>query len=257
LTTHSSAKAGAGRYGGSGAGLPLKTRRWWSIDSPFQHFRATEIFDDHFYAELESSASKLIDRGLTKEFDPSRLSASLPNSPAYTWRLPRDVRHPMAIFYSQHWHDLLANLTGIQASGDVLAAVHHHLPGHPDGHVHRDVAEHWFVDPARPGQVNPVNPEYCDHKTGQAPAGTVVHPARRAATMIFYLSNERWTIGDGGETGLYLSGRDQVNRPAVQIPPTNNSMVVFANGPHAFHAQLATRRIARTSVVLWLYCLSQ
>jgi Rps23 Pro-64 3,4-dihydroxylase Tpa1-like proline 4-hydroxylase len=91
----------------------------------------------------------------------------------------------------------------------------------------------------------------CDFKTG---AGSLEPPEKvetiRGAVVIYYLMNEGWQPGDGGETGLF-TGRDPGSL-AARRPPLNNSLVAFECTPTSFHAFLANRR-PRTSIIMWVH----
>jgi hypothetical protein len=232
----------------------LAHRRWWFEEQPFPYAHATDVFVPDHYAALESSARRLLALGLSDTPDADRLSRNMPGSDAFGWNLPPDAPDPLGFFYDQQWHDLLARLTGVDATGDVSCAVHHHLRGSAHGRVHRDLGIGWFPGRSPTGAVNPADRARCSYIYGdvQVP-GTPVHEAVRAVTMVFYLANPLWAPGDGGETGLYRDASDPVASPTVTIPPTNNSLVVFENTPWALHAFIANARSPRTSVILWLH----
>jgi len=231
----------------------LAHRRWWFSDQPFPHLRATNVFTTDFYRRLESSFEELLGRGLAEEQDPLRLTR-MRGYDAFAWTLPPGIDGPMALFYDQHWHDLLARVTGVEATGDITGAVHHHRRGSKHGQVHRDLGVGWFPDADPTGAVNPANSAICSYKFGDVRAdGVPVHEAVRAVTMIFYLCNLPWAQGDGGQTGLYRQASSPVESPAMGIPPLNNSLVVFENTPRAWHSFIANTKSPRNSVVLWLH----
>jgi hypothetical protein len=232
----------------------LAHRRWWFAERPFPHFHATDVFTPECYRSIENSVQQLIENGLSDEPDFDRLSRNMPGTDAFGWNLPPGANGPLALFYDQKWHELLARLTGVDATGDVSCAVHHHLRGSEAGRVHRDLGVGWFPGASPTGAVNPADRNCCSYIYGDVKIpGTAVHEAIRAVTMIYYLANPPWKRGDGGETGLYRYATDPVASPSVSIPPVNNSLVVFENTPWAFHAFMTNVRSTRTSVVLWLH----
>jgi Rps23 Pro-64 3,4-dihydroxylase Tpa1-like proline 4-hydroxylase len=70
--------------------------------------------------------------------------------------------------------------------------------------------------------------------------------------MIYYLNNDGWQPGDGGETALFATGKLGVG-PFGLCPPVNNSLLLFECTPHSFHSLIANPRRARDSVILWLH----
>jgi 2OG-Fe(II) oxygenase superfamily len=232
----------------------LAHRRWQYAERPFPHFHVQNVFTPECYQAIEAEGRQLIDKGLSDYSDPDRLSRNMPGSDAFGWNLPPGVSGPFGIFYSQPWHDLLARLTSVRATGDVSGAVHVHLAGSQMGRIHRDLGVGWFSGKTWAGAVNPADRTLCSYIYGDVlQPGIEVHEAVRAVTMIFYLANSPWSQGDGGETGLYRYANDPIGSPAVGIPPRNNSLVLFENTPWAYHSFLANHRSSRTSVVLWLH----
>jgi hypothetical protein len=161
---------------------------------------------------------------------------------------------PLSMFISRAWVDLLAKVTGVNATLDVNGAFHHHATGSRNGFVHQDFSSCWFVDNPRPDGVNVADSNLCNYRTGETHASGFTASERvRAVAMLYYLNNPPWTVGDGGETGLYRTVRDPVDQPAVVIPPVNNSMLIFECSPFSFHSFIKNRKNERSSVVMWLH----
>jgi len=229
----------------------LSHRRWWFSDWPFPHFRATDVFASGFYSQLEHSVHELLARGLAEKPDPRRLTP-MDSYDAFGWSVPTGVAGPLALFHDQEWHDLLARLTGVAATGDVNCSVHHHRGGGEHGRIHCDLGIGWFPGALPTGTVNPSDPAVCSYRHGVVHTpGAPVHEAVRAVTMIFYLANPPWR--GGGQTGLYRAAGAPIASPAVSVPPVNNSILVFENTPRALHAFIGNTRSARNSVILWLH----
>src|SRR5271156_3485059 len=89
----------------------LANRRWWRRAEPFAHYTAADVFTPAFYQALETEFQAILKRGA--------FSKCMPNSDAFAWNFPPDVSGNLSIFYSREWHDLLATLTGVDATGDV------------------------------------------------------------------------------------------------------------------------------------------
>jgi hypothetical protein len=101
----------------------LANHRWWYRCDPFPYIVAENVFISSFYHALEQSLQELLSRGLSDKVDPERFSRNMPNSDAYAWNFPPDLSGPLRIFYSRKWHDMLATLTRVEATGDVNGAL--------------------------------------------------------------------------------------------------------------------------------------
>jgi hypothetical protein len=172
----------------------------------------------------------------------------------YSLPLTQATAPPFNFFISRAWHDVLAEVAGVQAVGAVRAALHHHRPGGAAGAVHNDLNPGWFAGgAANPAGVVVSDPDVCNYHHGR-PARPSARPRRyvRAVAMIYYLANPSWEAGDGGETGLYRRDSDGELKLAAVTPPLNNSLLLFECTPVSFHAFQANRN-ARNSVILWLH----
>jgi len=232
----------------------LLNRHWLLRQDPFPHLVANSVFQPRFAAALERAFNAILVRGLSDKPRADRFSKNMQYSDAYGWNFPPDIDGPLAFFYSCEWHGMLARLTGIEASGDVNAALHHHHVGSAHGTIHRDLNIGYFSDQHRTDGINPMDLQRCSYTHGPTP-GTDVHARKtvRAATMIYYLANPPWKLGDGGETGLYATPDGSVTLPAAVAPPVNNSILVFENGPRSYHSFICNRNNVRNSVILWLH----
>jgi len=232
----------------------LLNRRWLRRQDPFPHFVASGVFQPPFAAALTRAFETVLGRGLSDRPREDRFSKNMQYSDAYGWNFPPDVGGPLAFFYSRDWHDLLARLTGIEASGDVNAALHHHHVGSAHGSIHRDLNVGYFSDQPRADGVNPMDLQRCSYTHGTTADATIrSRRTVRAATMIYYLANPPWKSGDGGETGLYAAPEGLVTLPAAVAPPVNNSILVFENGPRSYHSFIGNPRNVRNSIILWLH----
>jgi hypothetical protein len=232
----------------------IANRRWWHRLDPFPHFVAINVFVSEFATELEQAFGALLSRGCSTNYDRRRFSRNMIYSDAFGWDFPADIDGPLAFFYSKAWFDLLVGLTGIAATHDLNAALHHHPVGSANGSVHRDLNIGWFTDQPRADGTNPMDLSRCSYTHGVAIEPSArPHKIVRAATMIYYLANPPWSPGDGGETGLYRTGADHVKLPAAIVAPVNNSILLFENGPRSYHSFIQNRRHPRNSVILWLH----
>jgi 2-oxoglutarate-Fe(II)-dependent oxygenase superfamily protein len=232
----------------------LQQRRWRVSTEPFPHVVAYDVFTPAFYGWLDHGYGELLDRGLSQTHDPTRFSRNIKNYDAYSTTFSDVTPEAMAVFISREWHDMIANIMGVCATGDVNGGFHYHAKGSKSGQVHNDLNPGWFADNPNPFAVNLSRNEVCNYSTGKAGAsGVSVHQTVRAVALLFYLHNPPWKFGDGGETGLY-SYRDQpVHEPTIAVPPINNSLFMFECRPNSYHSFLENRNAARNSIIMWLH----
>jgi hypothetical protein len=232
-------------------------RRFWRRVEPFPHVVARDVFRPELVAALEGAFASFVGRGLSASRDPERFSRSVPGYGAYVFHLGPGTEGPLSLFLSRGWHDMLARLFGVDATLDVDVALHHHEPRSPTGWVHNDLNPGFFVDQPRPDGVNASDALACDYQSGAllerrsglgAPREVV-----RAVALLYFLGNDRWSPGDGGETGLFTEQWSDVRTPAARVPPHNNSLVAFECTPRSYHAFLSNVRSPRSCVVMWLH----
>ncbi len=240
----------AARDPAAGLQKVLGSRRWIRREWPFPHVIARDLFTDAVYSDLEASLNDLIDENSGVAPGGTRYRAE------YVERgldFGPEVASPYRLFFSRPWHDMLAGIFGVSASGYMSGGLHHHAVGSPGGRVHHDLNPGFFAGvPGRDEVV--ISSALCDYKTGQmrdggpAPVETI-----RAVAALFYVANPRWRPGDGGGTGLYERGTDPIDRAAAAIPPINNSLVAFECTPWSFHGFMGNPRVPRNSMVMWIH----
>jgi hypothetical protein len=160
-----------------------------------------------------------------------------------------------APFFSASWIEAMHRVVGFPNRGRVDGALHSSAPGSRTGWIHSDFCSAWFdeSETAASGPFFP-NRAACDYYTGKIHVPTA-RPKEyvRAATLIYYLCNDGWQSGDGGETALYSSGRGG-SRTAVQlVPPLNNSLLLFPCSPHSYHRFITNPGRRRNSIILWVH----
>jgi hypothetical protein len=220
--------------------------RWIRSAKPFPHIVATNVFTADSYARLEASflrsIGRVLGRGYLEKHDIHG-----------TTLLPTDTE-AFAPLLSRGWHDLLAGLLGIPATGHVMCGVHHHTTGGDDGFPHNDLNPGWFDGDPQSGSVELSSPYTVDYMSGQVLAADA-HPREmvRAAAVLLYLANDPWSPGVGGETGLYRTAADPVDQPVARVPPINNSLLAFECTPRSYHGFISNTRSPRNSIVMWLH----
>ncbi|VFB00439.1 Predicted proline hydroxylase [Nocardia cyriacigeorgica] len=224
----------------------LGSRHWIRRTEPFPHVYARDVFAPEFYRRLADE----FDRARREHAD--RFAKVADNYGASGIRLTELSNGPLAVFQSREWHDMIAGVAGVEATGDVEASLHSHPVDSPRGWPHNDLAPAWFAGAAPgPGEVRVPEPSV-DTKTGPRGTDIVARETVRAVTLLFYLANEPWEPGGGGETALFSRG-ERGARPAKLVPPLNNSLVMFECTPRSWHAFAGANTAERNCVVMWLH----
>jgi hypothetical protein len=222
----------------------LRDRRWLASSSPFTHVRADDVLRAPAYDAIVAHYSELVRAGT--------LGENIPGYDALSCAITSRDAGAFSVFVSRPWHDLWASVFGVEATGDLNVALHHHRAGSPSGTPHNDLNPGWFVDEGRSDGVNVHDPAAGDYRHGRFAEGLEPYQTIRAVALIYYFANAPGPVF-GGETGLYRSASDPVQRPAVAVPPRNNSLVAFACTPFSFHSFLANPYADRTCLVMWLH----
>jgi hypothetical protein len=211
---------------------------------------ADQVFHPRAYDELAEAFAKRLTGSVPQE----QFSRNIPGYDASGLTLTPRTSGPLALFISRAWHDLIATIFSIDATGHMSGGLHHHECGSADGTIHNDLNPGWFADYKADDGIVVSDETMCDYRTGQTrDAGVTRQETVRAVAVLFYLNNPEWECGSGGVTGLYYSGRDSLHRPAAVVPPHNNSLLAFECTPHSHHAFLSNRRQPRNSLVVWLH----
>jgi LPS sulfotransferase NodH len=231
----------------------LASPRWISSTWPFEHVRADHVFSEELYDAMARHFRMLLDRGPTENATLG-FAGGIPGYDATGYNFSPDNYGPFGVFVSRTWIDLMERLFAVSLSGHVLCGLHHHDVGSANGFVHHDLNPGFFAD--RPDRLGVVVARHtlCSYTTGQSfqPGAQAIETVRGVA-MIYFVANPPWRSGDGGETGLYSRADDDVERPAIAIPPRSNSLVLFRCSPRSFHSFISNRRVERNSVIAWYH----
>jgi len=229
----------------------LSGSTWVWQRSPFPHVVVDNLFKDAIYASLVDYVRARLEQGAmiggnhfgdpkSKYFDAEICAFD-----------DQDALN-LPIFLDREWHDLLADLLGVQHSGEIDAGVHRHAVGSVSGWIHNDLNPGYFPKAADAQSVVLADRKRTDYQNGRKVASDSGSVERvRAAAMLFYLDND--DPDGGGETGLYNYPGQPVTEPAVAIAPRNNRMLAFRCTPHSYHSFLTNRTAPRTSIILWLH----
>lgn len=227
----------------------------WSVyERPFRHIRAQRVFRKEAYQALERAFVAIRDDD--PRANPRRELGFRRTQTAYDaliFPMGHGLASRFAPLFERRWIDFLGNLLNLAPLPQIDGALHHIPINSRSGWIHNDFCSGWFSgghtsDIAFPDRRN------CDYFTG-ATKSMDAQPKEfvRAATMIFYLQNDEWKEGCGGETGLYACSRSDIG-PLSAVHPVSNSVLLFDCSPHSYHSLLANPGCPRNSIILWLHC---
>lgn len=225
--------------------------RWCERTYPFRHFVASSVLDSDQYAKVATAFSRI---RLGQDPDRSvRLSKSRGDYDALSCGVGASIASRFRPLFDRPFLDMLADIVRIKGVPAVDAGLHHVPQGSRSGWIHTDCCSAWFNGDLSSRKILFPDRRMCDYFTGE-PKRTDARPIEyvRTATMIFYLQNEGWKQGMGGETGLYPGSKVSYGGE-ILIPPVNNTLVLFECSPHSYHRLIANPGQARNSIVLWLH----
>jgi hypothetical protein len=226
----------------------IANRRWVRRTEPFPHVVAQDVFDPKFYAQLEQEFVRI------EREHPEVFRRNMAGYDASSANVAEYADGPLGVFVSREWHDLIAGVAQVDATGDVYASLHHHEPGGASGWPHNDLNPGWFEGATpSPDEIRVTSQPRVAYATGPRSDDIAARETIRAVSVLFYLANPLWQPGDGGETGLFDSFDSARFGPAAAVPPVNNSLVMFECTPYSWHAFISNRTKPRNSVVMWLH----
>jgi hypothetical protein len=225
---------------------------WCVYERPFRHIRAEQVFRKEIYQRIEGSFLGIRDnpRGNTGGEAGFRKSSAAYD--ALIFPMSRSFASGFAPFFERRWIDFLAHLLNLPALEQIDGALHHIPINSRSGWIHNDFCSGWF-NARDTGDIVLPDRGHVDYFTG-ASKSSDAKPKEfvRAATMIFYLQNDEWKEGCGGETGLYPCSRSGRGEMCL-VPPSSNSLLLFECSPHSYHSLLGNPGCPRNSIILWLH----
>lgn len=228
---------------------------WHQAATPFRHLRAAEVFDADTYTGLAAQFRAVLDTTSGVRPGRYRMRPAPGSNDGLILGLTEPLAAAFAPLFTEAWLRDLARLLDLPFVPRIEGALHSNPQGSRTGWIHTDCCSAWFDESRQPADTLILPPRgRCNYFTGKRRTADA-EPAEyiRAATLIFYLCNDGWTPGDGGETGLYSRGHESKDTVEVLIPPVNNSLFLFECSPHSYHRFVTNPGRARNSVILWLH----
>src|SRR5436309_15856890 len=98
----------------------LENSGWLRRCTPFPHVYARDLFKGEAYRRLEVRFCEVLTRGFGPPGSVDRFSRNMSGYDAYGLHLrPDSVDGHFGLFLTREWHDLMAGLRGVAATGDV------------------------------------------------------------------------------------------------------------------------------------------
>ncbi len=222
---------------------------WARREFPFPHVVASKVFTRDFYDSLALQLLRLLGGGPAK----TKLPRTIPGQDVYGVPFSPQVGGPLAVFLSPAWRDLMCKHFDIAPTPYVYAGAHHHSVGSKSGFIHNDFGAAWYPL-SRNGCIRLPDHRLCNYQTGEGELGAADKvQVVRGVVLLFYLLNDGWEPGEGGETGLYSSDNLPVAEPSASVPPVNNSLVAFECSPTSFHTFISNQKHPRTSITVTVH----
>ena len=212
------------------------------IREPYPHIVVDDFFKPHIYQGLCTQFDEMKRKGFIEvPWSPDYFHQFNMDYDGYVYAPPAtlDASNPLSVFFSLEWSwffsKLFRQFTGFETS----FAFHHHPPGNRTGFVHHDNTDKHFSPLRR--LANGV-------MYGEGPDTDPI-VGHRKITMLYFLGNDAWQEGDGGETGLYSAdGKTLVKK----VAPINNRLLAFQISEKSMHAFQENHK-DRDSIVQWFH----
>jgi 2OG-Fe(II) oxygenase superfamily len=213
------------------------------ITEPFPHIIVENFFKPEIYEMLCDKFEVVEKRGLTKAKKDygDQFHAFDIDYDGYVYTPPAstDPADPLRLFYSLEWNGFFSKKFHQFTTFETILAFHHHPTGDRSGFVHNDYADKPFSSQARlPNGI-----------MYHSDTGKPNRDARRIIAILFYLKNDSWREGDGGETGIYSADGKVLLK---KVAPINNTLFAFQISKKSMHA-FQENHLARNSFVQWFH----
>jgi nucleoside-diphosphate-sugar epimerase len=226
---------------------------------PTRILRFEKLFDDDCYQQLERAFNEKLSQGVNEEnvegkFSRSNAAATegdqVNRYGAYIDRLHIRETSPYGIFYSRAFFDRMQEFFDFPFSPHMIGSLHHHKLNSPTGWIHSDFHYCNFIWNPNSEQLNPWTAGCCVYQKGYDTRPDILK-CYRSVAIIFYVANQPWSPGDGGETCFFKTNdwRDL----CISVPPINNTAVAFEVSPHSYHTFVTNKVNPRNSVAFWFH----
>lgn len=228
----------------------LRHAQW--LDTPVRHLILDDVFTDAYVNELRRAFAD----ELTRQSAKADTFRKMTNYDAYALTPYPDLSGPFRVFYSREWYGFWKQLSGIALDENLMTTLHYHEKGSESGYIHTDYDMYSFRLAPLENELNHwyFNSKYQTHTKAEKEAFQRQEGAiftRRAIALIYYLNDEVWREGDGGETGFF-SG-NSYDMLAKKVEPQPNRLLAFMIDKKSYHAFLKNTRLERNTIIQWFH----
>ena len=208
---------------------------------PFPHFVVDDFFKPEIYQGLSEQFKNIQEKGfLEGTWSPDYFHRFDIDYDGYVYSPPPtlDSSNPTSIFFSLEWNWFFSKIFKQFTAFETMMAFHHHPIGDRTGFVHHDNADKTFSL-----QMQLSNGVV--YSEGAPPT----YQSRRKIALLYFLNNDGWEEGDGGEIGLYSADKNELLK---KVAPINNRLLAFQISPLSMHAFQQNHK-ERNSIVQWFH----
>lgn len=228
---------------------------WRQYALPFRHFTASDVFDAATYQALSGRFNEILETTAGTRTGMYTLRPAPGSNDGLILGLTDKLATAFAPLFTEAWLRALATMLDLPFLPRIEGALHSNPQGSRTGWIHTDCCSAWFDERhAKPDALMLPPRRRCNYFTGK-PVAPDAQPVEyiRAATLIFYLCNDGWTPGDGGETAIYNADHEDDATLVKHIAPINNSLFLFECSPASYHRFVTNPGRTRNSIILWLH----
>lgn len=228
---------------------------WQESQLPFRHFSASDVFDATTYQRLSEQFSQILDTTAGLREGRYKMRPAQGANDGLVLGLTDHLAEAFAPLFTEAWLRSLAMLLDLNFLPRIEGALHSNPQNSRTGWIHTDCCSAWFDESSSKLDKIMLPPRgRCSYFTGQ-PKVAEAKPVEyiRAATMIYYLCNDGWKTGDGGETAIYSQDCETPETLVKLIEPRNNSLLLFECSPRSYHRFITNPGQRRNSIILWLH----
>ena len=124
----------------------LGQRRWLRRAHPFPHVIAYDVFELGVYRRLEQTFLELLGETAGQPY--------MERHDIEGRTVDQELAHRFEPLLLRGFHDVIADVLGVTATGHVAVGMHHHRPGGQHGFPHNDLNPGWFLGEPSPGQIS-------------------------------------------------------------------------------------------------------
>jgi hypothetical protein len=234
----------------------LESGQWWEHEYPFRHFRASDLLSPEQFAPIQNAFKDVLRTTAGEKPGSHKLTQKTANYDALMLAMTTEIAALFFPLLSDPWITSIYDLLEMPYLNKLDGALHSSPPNSRTGWIHTDFCSAWFDESsdARGDDPFPTRAR-CDYFSGKARAqGARPVEYVRGATAIFYLCNEDWKAGDGGETGLLACKQEHASQPVDLVRPLDNTLLLFECSPHSYHRFYTNPGRTRNSLIFWLHC---